>query len=113
MTKFNLPWLPSANSAANAAAGDAARDAGVACVAGANRSWVDRAVAVIRALPTGANFTTDIVWARVKGGTTDPRAMGAAVIQARAEGLIESTGEYERSGRPACHSRPVAVWRRK
>ncbi len=92
-------------------AGIAARDISIDAVAGANTGWVAGRLNVIRGIKRGVEFTTDLLWQGApKIG--EPRAMGAVMTEAVAAGLIRATGEYEKSGRPVCHARPQAVWRR-
>lgn len=61
-----------------------------------------------------AEFTTDEVWAHLGDAgqaITEPRAMGVAMRAAGKAGLIHPTPTYRPSARPACHARPVRVWR--
>lgn len=64
-----------------------------------------------------SHFTTDNVWrwleVRDIDPPRDPRAMGAAIRRAKKDGVIEATGEYRKSTRPACHRRPIPVYRAK
>ena len=97
-------------------AGGAARNAAVAQVGGAYQSWVARRLAFIKSLPSGREFSTDQVWLAAPAADhkiSEPRAMGAVMMLAQAEGLISPTGEYEKSARPQCHARPVAIWQRR
>lgn len=59
-----------------------------------------------------ARFTTDDIYAVMPLGlsTYEPRAMGGVVRQAKSEGIIASTGEYQLSGREVNHSRPISIW---
>lgn len=100
----------------DAAAADTARDQALARVeANADQDWKDRARAVIQELArTRVYFTTDDVWqelAKQDVETHEPRAIGALMRQAAADHLIAPTNRYEPSARPACHGRPVRVWR--
>jgi hypothetical protein len=59
-------------------------------------------------------FTTDDVHEALAttGATThDNRAIGARMQSAARQGLIEITDRVQKSERPACHRRPVAIWR--
>ena len=59
------------------------------------------------------SFTTDDVWALLPEGceTHEPRAMGAAMRAAAKSYVIAPTDRTVNSTRPACHARPVRVWR--
>lgn len=96
------------------AAGDARRDEAIERVAlpVPAQEWIDHAVGVIRVLARECDrFTTDDVWMRVDHRPPEPRAMGAAMMAAKAAGVIAPTMEYVLSQRPDCHRRPVRVWR--
>lgn len=60
-------------------------------------------------------FTTDLVWERLTlhdvPEPREPRAMGAVMRKAAADGLIEATGDYRQSTREVNHNRPVMVWK--
>lgn len=62
-------------------------------------------------------LTTDDVWKLLHQWETTPpreaRAMGAVMRRMGAEGWIEPTDEWRLSMRPACHRRPLRVWRSK
>lgn len=63
---------------------------------------------------TRTTFTSDDVWERLRTHsvqTPEPRAMGAAFRGARSEGWISPMSSWSISRRPACHSRPVRVWK--
>ena len=94
-----------------------ARDAAIQQVeANADEGWLKAAHwAVVFLAEDGDPFTTDDIWEYVDrhGKPREPRAMGAVMKQAAAEGLIEATGEYRKSKRVECHARPVMVWRGK
>lgn len=87
------------------------RDRALDAVASSHAAWCVSAIAVIRTISTGCEFTTDELWSKLPK-PTEPRAMGAAIRDARKLGLIHSTGRYIKSHRPECNARPVAVWRR-
>lgn len=94
-----------------AAQAEAARDRAVATAAsGAPDVWMTRARQVVRQLAdTGADFTTDALWARLPQ-PPEPRAMGAVMTWAAEQGLVVATDRTEPSTRPECHARPVRVW---
>jgi hypothetical protein len=73
---------------------------------------LDAVKAVIKLARTRKQFTTDDVWANVKGpGLVDPRALGSIMISAAGQGAIKATGRYKPSKRPECHKRPIRVWK--
>lgn len=83
----------------------------------ADRAWRRMAGRAVRYISrTWPTFTTDQVWAVLDEHTNlkthNPRALGAVMLAAKKEGLIESLDEWRTSARPACHGRPVRVWRR-
>jgi hypothetical protein len=95
--------------------GRRSRDAAIDAVYRPAVNWINGVVGLITTLPPGTYFTTDLVWSRVAGwisSPAEPRAMGAAMREAAEKGLIEATGDYQKSARPKCHARPLAVWRR-
>lgn len=81
---------------------------------GADVEWeaaAHRAVlACCLSLPT---FTTDDVWQRIPSHyqTPEARAMGPIMVAARKAGHVVETPDFRLSQRPACHRRPVRVWR--
>ena len=76
-----------------------------------NDEWFDNALKIVRELcETGEELTTDDVWLRIKS-IREPRAMGAVMTKAAKYGWIESTDRVVKSKRPACHRRPIAIWR--
>jgi len=85
-----------------------------AASAEADRAWMREAMAAVRHLATVHDeFTTDNVWACLPNdvSTHEPRAMGAVMRAAMKEGVIAPLDRYEMSARPACHCRPVRVWK--
>lgn len=60
-------------------------------------------------------FTTDDVWEALSQSNIadprEPRAMGAVMRKAQADGLIEPSGVYQQSSREVNHNRPVMIWR--
>jgi hypothetical protein len=91
----------------------AARDEALSRVALNAEAWMDEARKAIADLArTREPFTTDDVWQALCGlEPPDGRAMGAAMLKAKAAGLIDKTGHWRESKRVGCHCRPVAVWR--
>ena len=74
---------------------------------------MDTVLAVIAGFPSGYEFISDDVFSRCPPCPGDARAMGAALMRARKEGLIEPTGALRKSHRPGCHANLVSVWRRR
>lgn len=80
----------------------------------ANQGWIRLALQVVRDLAhSNAEFTTDKVWHYLKDDEppTEPRAMGAVMRKAVAEGLVSNTNRTVCSVRPGCHRRPIRVWK--
>lgn len=93
-------------------------DAAVAQVAQPTDSadWIAHALVLIEHLSSSLDtFTADDVWLLSEtcglGSPREPRALGAVMRRARAQGLCHPTEHYVLSKRAACHSRPVRVWR--
>jgi hypothetical protein len=65
---------------------------------------------------TTNTFTTDDIWQALEDQSLptphEPRAMGAVLRHAAANGLIRATDTYRPSARVACHARPIRVWQR-
>ncbi len=93
----------------------ARRDAAVAAVEGAaSEAFLAAALAAVRTIATTRDtFIVDDVWA-VLGPlvppTRDKRAMGAVLMAARREGLIQPTEAFRASAQPQCHANPRRVW---
>ena len=101
----------------NAAKAKAERDEAIRRVQdSAEVTWLAKAQEAIRACAASMEtFTVDDVQARMVG-TPPPRegrAMGAAMVWARRNGLIEATGDYRPSTQPQCHANPRQVWKSK
>lgn len=83
--------------------------------AAADIDWWAACRGVLRRLArTRETFTSDDVWEglrKYRCTTPEPRAMGAAFREAQSEGWIKPLYEWRISRRPACHSRPIRVWR--
>lgn len=89
-----------------------ARDAAIAQVHAHNVAWIENhALPAIRRM-RGA-FSTDDLWRVIDVAPPEPRAMGAALVQARRLGWISPTADYRPSARVECHARPVRIWQRK
>lgn len=100
------------------ATGEQRRDSAIERVAtpALSAAFILCVVGLVRSMPVGLEFTTDDVWEIAAKRSwivpAEPRAIGAAIVRASKEGLIASTGAYQKSRRPDCHARPVAIWRR-
>lgn len=73
---------------------------------------VDRAI--LRVARRRDLFTTDDIWQELltaPAWTHEPRAMGAAMRRAERAGWCSPTADWWLSKRPACHRRPLRVWR--
>jgi hypothetical protein len=100
----------------DAAEGERQRDIAIDRVEDSSALFVERALrAVMRIARSKSRFTTDTVWKllqrREQAHVAEPRAMGAVMRRACSEGFIRSTDEWQLSKRPACHRRPLRVWR--
>lgn len=82
----------------------------------ADSEWKDGAyLACCLVAESLIEFTTDDVWEYMErlfpnAQTHEPRAMGAIMRKAARDGKIVPTGEYAKSSRSECHSRPVMIW---
>lgn len=103
----------------DAEAGIAARDAAIDQVGRNAPSDVRAAIAnAIRLVARDRKtFTTDHVWACVPSqyrDVSDPRVIGAAMVSAAREGIVERLpGVFIASDMVCCHRRPKQVWRSK
>ena len=94
--------------------GDFLRDQALDRVETANKSWVDTAVTVGRAVAsTMAEFTSDDIWNALDEANRprEPRAMGPVMMRLQRAGVIRPTDRVKKSALPQCHSRPKRVWR--
>lgn len=89
-----------------------AGDRAVEAVGVSHADWVEKhAIPAIRDCAENLEtFTTDEVWKVVTSQPREPRAMGAAMKRAQADGMIRTTPNYRPSKREDCHGRPVRVW---
>lgn len=93
-----------------------ARDAAIAQVSrNATPAWKKVAADAIRAVANDRyEFTTDDVWVELEragaGDAREPRALGALMRFAAADGLIAPTARYVESKRAVNHARPLRVW---
>lgn len=95
--------------------GDLLADAGITqAEQNADADWLIAARKVVWVLiQQGQPFTTDDVWRRLAlqdVQTHEPRALGSVMKAAARAGYIRNSGEYVKSTRPDCHSRPVPKW---
>lgn len=81
----------------------------------ADDEWFATALGIVRELAAFREpFTTDEIWfvleARRGLVTPEPRAMGAVMRSAAANGWVRATDAYRKSVRVECHARPLRVW---
>lgn len=80
----------------------------------ANQEWLQRATERVRYLcQTRYEWCSDDVWSYLDTldiVTGDNRALGAVIRKAAMDGWCAGTDRVVKSKRPACHSRPVALW---
>ena len=93
-----------------------ARDEALRRVAAAtDPSWATDIENIITGLATDT-FTTDDVWQAASDANLDvphePRALGAILHRLARQQVIVATDRYVASLRPACHRRPIRVWRK-
>ena len=93
-----------------------ARDEALRRVASAtDPSWATNIENIILGLATDT-FTTDDVWQAASDANLDvphePRALGAILHRLARQQMIVATDRYIASLRPACHRRPIRVWRK-
>jgi hypothetical protein len=93
--------------------GRAERDEAVARVdRHAPSDWKQEARDVVSRLAHGQQTVhPDDVWDRLTTRPAEPRALGAIMVWARNQGLIEVTDEMRESERPEAHRNPKRVWR--
>jgi hypothetical protein len=95
-----------------------AKNQAIATVAtNADQTWLTACYNVIVQIATTTDtFTTDTIWQALENAALptphEPRAIGAVLRQAAANGLIRATDTYRPSARVACHARPIRVWER-
>lgn len=79
-------------------------------VADTHAEWLDEALAAIhRVASRQPELTSDDIWQYIDP-PREPRALGAAMVEARRRNWIEPTPMTTRSGRRECHSRPIRIW---
>lgn len=81
----------------------------------ADPDWLTEAhTAVLAVSLRMRRFTTDDVWDAMAGTTAtthEPRALGSVMRKASRDGFCAPTGQYLKSRRRACHTRPLRVWK--
>lgn len=82
---------------------------------GDSPTWIPIVVEVVKRIALDKReFTSDEIWAEAAAKVNvpfEPRMMGNALRTAQQNGWIEKTDRVRKSARPACHGRPVAIWR--
>jgi len=95
--------------------GELLRERAIKAVGLSNDVFMRAADKAIRAVALNhETFTTDLVWFCLDDwgySTEEPRALGAAMRVAQKDDIIYPTDSWELSIRPACHRRPLRVWR--
>lgn len=93
----------------------AARDGALEAVAANRQDVVSSLESTVMAVATSVrDFTSDDVWAALgdrAGEIGEPRVLGSVMRGLAKRRRIRATGLYRTSERPACHARPVRVWR--
>lgn len=78
-------------------------------------TWATDIENIITRLATDT-FTTDDIWQAATDANLDmphePRALGAILHRLARRRIIVATNQYVPSLRPACHRRPIRVWRK-
>ena len=83
---------------------------------GADPNWYTTALRGVRILARRNQYlTSDDVWEWIRPleieTLRDPRAMGAVMRSSRIDEVIAPTNEFRISERPACHGRPIRIWK--
>ncbi len=93
--------------------GERARDEGILRAAdGAGEEWLRLAYAAIVALARSCDsFTADHVWASGLPKPDEPRALGAVMLRAQRDGVIEPLRVFRQTAQASRHRAPVRVWR--
>lgn len=91
--------------------GEQARDAGLTQVLEGQgaEGWKDQAQQWVAQLPAGQRFTSADLVDSI-GMPDSANAVGAVVRGCAVAGLIQRTGDYQRSARPQRHAGTIAVW---
>lgn len=77
----------------------------------ADAEWLEAAYeAVLKVAKRCDMFTSDDVWAEVDLPAREPRAMGAVMMKAYRNGVIQPTTYWQESRRRSAHARPLRVW---
>ncbi len=113
----NRTWMAEMNLLDIIAATEAKNQAIATVTNNADQTWLTSCYSVIVQIATTTDtFTTDDIWQALENAALptphEPRAIGAVLRQAAADGLICPTDTYQPSARVACHARPIRVWRR-
>lgn len=97
------------------AATDAKDEALRRVAAATDPTWATDIENIITRLATDT-FTSDDIWQAATDANLDvprePRALGAILHRLAREHRITPTDRYIPSLRPACHRRPIRVWRK-
>ena len=82
---------------------------------GVDPNWYETALRGVRVLARKNQYlTSDDVWEWIRPlqiQSREPRAMGAVMRSSRFDEIIAPTSDFRTSTRPACHGRPIRVWK--
>ena len=82
---------------------------------GANKDWFAHAMRGVRVLAKRQQYVcSDDVWQWLRPlelSTPEPRAMGAVMSNSYRDSVITPTTDWRVSERPACHGRPIRLWK--
>ena len=96
-------------------AAQAARDEGIARIAGNNGVWIDGAIAAFKRLDMQGEVTGEQVRVELtKVGVTEPKhhnAWGALIRSLALLGHLIETGRHVKAQREKSHARRTVVWR--
>lgn len=100
----------------NASEGARLRDEAIERTGNANVYFKDQALPMVRDVAKRSEYlTTDDVWLSLRQADvimpTDPRALGAVMKAAQKNQWIAPTDRHKLSQRPACHRRPLRIWK--
>lgn len=76
-------------------------------------TWKQRVANLVATFKTGDEFTVDTLQCRGVGEPHHGACWGALMNALATKHVIEPTGKYVRSTRPACHAAVIQVWRKR
>lgn len=112
MSDDKKPKKPKQRSFDDWTSEDARREALERVERNATAKWKAGAWEVLlRVARSHETFTTDDLWDAGLSGARENRALGAIMLAAARDRIIEKTGEWRKSHRVAAHTRPMMIWR--